>query len=93
MEENQMAPLYKNIMEDLVEEKYDKMQSTLSFCTCPQCRADAIAYALNQLPPKYVVTPKGEIYSKTYALSVQHDADITSALAAAVTQIAEHPRH
>ncbi|MCI8406454.1 MAG: late competence development ComFB family protein [Oscillospiraceae bacterium] len=85
--------LYKNVMEDLVEEQFDKIQKTLQCCTCEYCRSDIIAHALNHLPGKYVVTPRGEIYSKTYALGLQHGTDITAALTAAANVVREHPRH
>ncbi len=42
--------LYKNVMEDLVEFRFDEIQSTLDCCTCEHCRNDIIAYALNLLP-------------------------------------------
>lgn len=88
-----MESKYKNVMELLVEEKYEKIKDDLDCCTCAQCRNDVLAYALNQLPSKYVVTPKGEAYSKTFALSVQHDTDIIAALTAGANLVREHPRH
>ena len=48
--------LYRNIMEDLVEEFYDDIKGKHPCCTCNQCRGDIIAYALNQLQPQYAVT-------------------------------------
>ena len=47
-------PGYQNVMEILVEQMYSSIESTLDCCACPLCKADIIAYALNQLPPKYV---------------------------------------
>ncbi|MCI8622447.1 MAG: late competence development ComFB family protein [Provencibacterium sp.] len=86
-------PAYKNIMEDIVEAKMNQMQETLNCCTCEQCRSDIVAYALNQLPPKYVATAKGEVYSKLYTLSVQHDADVMAALTQGAKLVAKNPRH
>lgn len=88
-----MPTIYKNIMEDIVENKMNQIQGTLGCCTCEHCRSDIIAYALNHLPPKYVVTAKGEVYSKLYTLSVQHDADIMSALTQGANLVAKNPRH
>ena len=34
--------LYKNVMEDLVEFRFDEIQSTLDCCTCEHCRNDII---------------------------------------------------
>ena len=47
---------YKNMMENLVEDEYGRAASSLGCSTCDICRSDIIAYALNLLPPKYVVT-------------------------------------
>lgn len=84
---------YRNIMEMLVEEEFDRAKHSLDCCTCDECRNDIIAFALNQLPPKYVVTKKGEIYSKTYILRNQHYADIMAALAKGANLVRDKPRH
>ena len=59
---------YKNIMENLVEDEFERAKGSLNCCTCEACRNDIIAYALNQLPPKYVATRKGEVYSRALIL-------------------------
>lgn len=84
---------YKNIMEDLVLEEFDRAALTLNCCTCEDCRNDIIAYALNQLPPKYVATRTGEVYSKTFILRNQHYADVMAALTKGARLVADHPRH
>ena len=84
---------YKNIMEALVEEEFERAKNTLNCCTCEACRNDIIAFALNQLPPKYVATRKGEVYSKTYILRNQHYADMMAALAKGANLVRENPRH
>lgn len=84
---------YHNIMEDLVEEEYDRAAQTLGCCTCENCRSDIIAYALNQMPPKYVASHTGEMYSKTFILRNQHYADVLAALSKAAAVVREHPRH
>ena len=84
---------YKNIMEDLVEEEFARAAETLGCCTCEDCRQDIIAYALNQLPPKYVASRTGEVYSKTFILRNQHYADVMAALTKGARLVADHPRH
>lgn len=84
---------YKNIMEDLVLEEFESAAQTLGCCTCEDCRNDIIAYALNQLPPKYVATRTGEVYSKTFILRNQHYADVMAALTKGARLVADHPRH
>jgi len=93
MERKVTMAQYKNIMETLVEEEYERASSSLGCCTCELCRNDIIAYALNQLPPKYVATRKGEVYSKTFILRNQHRTDIMAALAKAAGIVRESPRH
>ena len=84
---------YRNVMESLVESEYSRVAENLGCCTCDLCRADIIAFALNQLPSKYVATQQGEVYSKTFILRNQHFTDIMAALAKAAKVVAEKPRH
>lgn len=85
--------LYKNIMEDLVEDTFHDMQPHIQCCTCPQCHADIIAYTLNQLPARYAVSPAGVSITKVTNLRSQHIADIQAALIRAVDVVNQHPRH
>lgn len=85
--------LYQNIMEELVEEFYDNMKGKSGVCTCEQCRADVVAYALNQLPPQYVTTSVGANMSKLSNLRLQHTTDIHVALTQAFQMVLASPRH
>ncbi|SES71189.1 competence protein ComFB [Natronincola peptidivorans] len=62
-------------------------------CTCNQCVADIKAIALNHLPPKYIATESGEVYSKINALSIQFEADVINALTIAINKVTSSPRH
>lgn len=84
---------YKNIMEILVENKWADMSVSLDCCTCDRCKNDILAFALNHLPAKYVVTQEGEVYSKTYVLEIQHNADILTALTQGAELVKKYPRH
>lgn len=86
-------PAYRNVMEILLEELFDKMKDQLDCCTCEECRSDIIALALNQLPPHYVRTPKGELLSKLDQLSSQNSTDALAALTQAVEKVKASPRH
>lgn len=85
--------LYRNIMEDLVEDQFDEIKDNLDCCTCEQCRSDIIAYALNQLPSKYVVSEIGELITKLHSLEVQKVTDVRRYLIEASGIVREHPRH
>lgn len=85
---------YHNLMEALVEAAFDELKPRLDCCTCEQCRNDIIAYALNQLRPKYVSTDKGAVYTKIDALlNNQPTADIITAIIAGVNVVRGHERH
>jgi len=83
----------KNLMEILVECKYEEVKDALEVCTCDQCRLDVLSYALNRLPAKYVVTDKGEALAKVSSMSLQFDSDILCALTMGAKIVREHPRH
>jgi len=54
-----------NTVEDIVISRVDEIFRTLEeegnkkFCTCTQCRLDVICYALNRLPPHYIISHRG----------------------------------
>ena len=84
----------KNIMEDLVFEKLDEIMVKLASCQCENCRMDSAAFALNHLPPKYVVSDRGELISRTqYMDKGQYEMDVTMAVINGVTKVMERPRH
>ena len=83
----------KNLMEEVVENVLDNLKSERSFCDCDICRLDIIAYTLNNVPPKYVVTKIGEAYSKVDHLHSQFKVDVTMALYEAIEVIKKKPRH
>ena len=56
-------------MEDVVWQNIDDViRGRYGACGCEKCRLDVAALALNYLPPHYVVTEKGELYSKISSL-------------------------
>jgi competence protein ComFB len=84
----------KNVMEELVFEKLDELMEKIGSCQCDNCRMDSAAYALNHLPPKYVVTDRGELLSKTiYMDKGQYEMDVTMAIINGIDKVMEHPRH
>ena len=86
-------PAYRNVMEILLEELFDKTSDQWDCGTCEECRGDIIALALNQLPPHYVRTQKGEMLSKLAHLDPQNSTDALAALAQAVEKVKASPRH
>ncbi|MCL2665002.1 MAG: late competence development ComFB family protein [Defluviitaleaceae bacterium] len=83
----------KNYMEDCVEGMLPQILDQLDICKCDRCKMDILAYVLNKLPPKYVVTRKGHLYTKINAIQTQFDVDIISAITQAAAIVSKQPRH
>ena len=84
----------KNYMEEVVwSELNDILVSHPEVCHCENCCYDIVALTLNKLVPRYVVTDKGETYTKVNNLRMQFKVDIISALANAIQIVATNPRH
>jgi competence protein ComFB len=83
----------RNLNEELVDALLDESMSRVDMCRCSRCRADVRAYALNLLPPRYVVTTEGYIYSRMQSLTCQNQADIIAAVSKAVSVVSSQPRH
>ena len=86
--------LLTNYMEEVVDRTLEEILAHREdICTCERCILDIKALALNHLPPKYVVTDKGYIYTKVNELVSQFKADITVAVTNAIKIIRKNPRH
>lgn len=83
----------KNYMEEAVDQMMDKVLKNLDVCKCDRCRMDIKALALNNLPPKYVVTEEGELYVKTNELVRQFEVDIIKAITMAAIKVNNNRRH
>jgi len=83
----------KNYMEDRVVEMLPIVSKNMEICKCERCQMDILAYALNNLPPRYVVTRTGHLYSKLEAMYSQFDADIVTAVTNGAKIIGSNPRH
>lgn len=83
----------KNYMEEIVEIYIDNTIKKMKICNCEICRMDIIARTLNTLPPKYVVTTKGESYTKLNLLVQQFEVDIIAEITKAAQIVNKNPRH
>jgi competence protein ComFB len=64
---------------DEIFEAIGKEKNEPNYCTCDQCRMDIACYALNRIPPHYIVSNRGA--SRVHKGSIerqQHLADITA---------------
>ena len=83
----------KNYMEEIVFGQMKEVLNDINVCTCDKCILDIAAIALNDLPPKYIVTEKGELYSKINTLSQQFEVDVVAAITKAAVLVKRKPRH
>ncbi|MEW5785205.1 MAG: late competence development ComFB family protein [Bacillota bacterium] len=83
----------KNLMEDAVAYTLEDIKKRYDFCGCENCRLDIIALALNQIAPRYVVTEKGDSYSRADWLDLQKGVDILGIVLNAVKTVQGRPRH
>ena len=83
----------KNYMEEAVQEKLPTIIKQMGLCDCSRCKYDMMAYVLNKLPPKYVVTNKGSLFAKLDIIQSQMDTDILSHLVQAAKIVKDRPNH
>jgi competence protein ComFB len=94
MTEGKMELGLRNYMEDLILAKMPGvLKSMPDICQCERCHMDRLAYALNNSPPKYVVTSKGKLYAKLNVLQGQFDVDIIRVITDAAVRVDKSPRH
>ena len=84
----------KNYMEEVVLQKIDSVIARYPYCCkCEQCRLDIAALALNNLPPRYVSTHKGDIFVRIQEMEGKNDVDVIQAIAKAIEIVGKNPRH
>jgi len=79
--------------EAVIEELKGILEKMKDVCSCERCREDILAYTLNRLPARYVVTVLGNAYTKLHQLKVQSKADIVVQLMEAAKVVGAKPRH
>lgn len=85
---------FLNMMEKVVEIRMEEHMKRSNCCTCEMCREDIKCIALNNLPPKYVSTSKGELFSRIdQQMNRQSIMDIDIAVINAVEFVKKKPRH
>lgn len=84
---NFMEAAVKNVLEEML--RTDPYRSS-NFDE--KVKLDIMAYALNRLPPKYVVTEKGHLFTRVNELRHQFNTDIVVELSKAIEYIRANPR-
>lgn len=82
-----------NAWESMVQDAVGQMQPLMDMCGCPKCFFDACAIVLNGLPPKYVTTHRGEVFSKIPQLNGGNHAELSIMAARALQLVKNSPNH
>ena len=82
-----------NIMEEIMRMEAPRVMSTFSMCQCDRCLCDVMAFALNHMPAKYVVSRRGVLFTKAASYGSQYRTDIFSSLTQACNIVKQSPRH
>lgn len=83
----------KNFMEDVVAKLTDKYMKDTEMCRCEKCRLDVMALALNELPPVYIVTRRGEMFAEIDSTYQQNKVDAEIAVLKAIDMVKNCPKH
>ncbi len=83
----------RNLIEDHASEAYDHIVGHYpDFCACETCRLDVLVYALNRLPPRYVVGLEGTIVTGINLEKDQARASIDVAILEGIRKVNLAPR-
>ncbi len=82
-----------NVMQALVDEKAPRYLGMFGLCSCPRCLADVKALALSNLPPKYIVMPKGDVIPTLTVYEGKFAPAITAQIINASKIVMQFPRH
>lgn len=85
--------ILKNYMEEIVFSIIDDVLKDIDVCKCERCKMDIIAITLNNLPSKYVVAEKGELYSKVNMFKMQVEVDVMTEIIKAAMIVKKNPQH
>lgn len=84
----------RNYTETVVKEVLNEMlKKEDDICKCEKCRLDIMAIALNNLPPQYYVSEKGEVYSKLLATYLETRIKVLTEMTKALMQVKNQPLH
>ena len=81
-----------NFMETAVNRIYEDMiSSDENIPNGEKVRLDIMAIALNNLPPKYTVTEKGNLFTKVNTIEQQFRTDIICEIMKAMEIVSQNP--
>lgn len=82
-----------NRVEDHARDAYGKIAGHFpDFCGCDLCRLDVLVYALNRLPPRYVIGREGTVVTDVNLDKDQNRAAIDVAVMEGIRKVNLAPR-
>ena len=83
-----------NIMEEVVIDSVKAMLAVCAdVCKCDTCMYNISAIVLNSVPPHYVTTKTGEMYSRAEQLDSASKTQISVEVARAIEKVRSRPLH
>lgn len=87
-------PAIRNAVETHVTEAYVLLVKNFpDFCGCETCRLDVVVYALNRVPPRYVIGLEGSVVTDVNLDKDQSRASIEVAVMEGIRKVNLSPRH
>jgi competence protein ComFB len=81
-------------MEDVVQDELEILLAEReNICKCQKCKYDMMVMALNRLPPQYVITNRGRLYTKLTEQEAQFKADVVKELTKSILKVSRNPQH
>jgi competence protein ComFB len=84
----------QNYMEEVVQDELEVLLSERpNVCKCQKCRCDMMLYALNRLPPRYVLSDRGRVFTRLKEQEIQFKADVIKEVSKAIDTVSRNPQH
>lgn len=84
---------YTNVLEEIVKEKLPEYANKFGVCQCNRCLADITALSLTNLPSKYIVADKGNIFPLLNYYTNKYSANVIAEITKACMIVNAHPHH
>ncbi len=84
-----------NFMEEAVKRVFEELLQEAPYRSLPfdeKTKLDILAFTLNHLPPRYLVSEKGLLYTRVDELRQQFKTDIIVELTQAIDRVKANPR-
>ena len=85
---------FKNYMEDAVARMLNRLAPQYpDSWMCERCRTDMMMIALNNLPPRYVSTHKGNVLQRAEGMEIQYEVEVLTETVRAMQIVDGQPHH